>query len=94
MDDLSGRLVISVAGRDKGLVMCVVKAEDNYVYLSDGKVRKLESPKKKKYKHVKLIVDAPDEFLAKVDTHKLTNRMLRQLINRYLLSQDTLTVHD
>lgn len=94
MDDLSGRLVISVAGRDKGLTLCVVRTEGDYVFLCDGKLRKLESPKKKKYKHVKPIVDAPDELLAKVDTHKLTNRMLRQLINRYLLSQDSLTVHD
>ncbi len=48
-----GRVVISAAGRDKGLPFAVVATEgDNYVYLADGKFRKLGSPKKKKIKHV------------------------------------------
>lgn len=48
-----GRVVISAAGRDKGLPFAVVATEgDNYVYLADGKFRKLDNPKKKKVKHV------------------------------------------
>lgn len=95
MDDFLGRLVISVAGRDKGLVLCAVKADKDYVYLADGKLRKLESPKKKKYKHVRLVVDAADEFLEPVDISKLTNRMIKARIHGYLLSCDALnTVAD
>ena len=37
-----GRIVKSVAGRDK----------DSYCFLRDGKVHKLEHPKRKSFKHV------------------------------------------
>ena len=50
-----GHIVISLAGRDKGRPFYVLKTEENFVYLSDGSLRKIESPKKKKLKHVKVI---------------------------------------
>lgn len=58
-----GSVVISKAGRDSGHTFVVV-AEDgeNYVYLADGKFRKLDRPKKKKIKHV----DETGMFLEKV----------------------------
>ena len=50
-----GQLVIATAGRDankKFIVICIIN--DQYVYISDGDTRKLENPKKKKLKHLKL----------------------------------------
>ena len=48
-----GRVVCSKAGRDKGKIFIVVDLiDDNYVYLADGVLRKLSSPKKKKIKHL------------------------------------------
>ena len=41
-------------GRDKGLYFIVVGVEENYVYLVDGSVRKVDKPKKKKIKHIEL----------------------------------------
>lgn len=49
---LPGQLVFAKCGRDEGLPFIVVKVETDYVYLADGKHRKLENPKKKKVKHV------------------------------------------
>lgn len=53
-----GRLVVSVAGHDKGSILCVVGEAGEYLLLADGKRRKVQSPKKKKQKHVVFFEDA------------------------------------
>ena len=50
-----GHIVISLAGRDKERPFYVLKTEENFVYLADGTLRKIESCKKKKCKHVKVV---------------------------------------
>lgn len=53
MQDISiGQLVISKAGRDKGKHFLVVEVAGEYVYLVDGKSRRLDQAKKKKIKHI------------------------------------------
>ena len=47
-----GDVVRSAAGHDKGLLFLVVKEEGDFLWLADGKSRKLETPKKKRRKHV------------------------------------------
>ena len=46
-------LIVSKAGRDKGQLFYVIDTDEQYVYLADGKSRKLEKPKRKKRKHVR-----------------------------------------
>ena len=46
-------LVVSKAGRDQGQLFYVIDADEQYVYLADGKGRRLESPKRKKRRHVR-----------------------------------------
>lgn len=79
MNDLLGHLVVSLAGRDKGIVCAVVgKSEDEgYVLIADGRIRKVEHPKKKKLKHLRPI---DYEVLSE---EKLTNRFIREAINAY-----------
>lgn len=49
-----GQFVKSRAGRDKDKVFIVLSIiDEQYVYLVDGDLRKLENPKKKKIKHLK-----------------------------------------
>lgn len=50
-----GTLVLSLAGHDKGETFAVLKTEGEYVYIANGAVRKISSPKRKKIKHVKPI---------------------------------------
>lgn len=50
-----GSMVISKAGHDKGQNFIILEADSEYVYLSDGKFRTVEKPKKKKKKHVQCI---------------------------------------
>jgi ribosomal protein L14E/L6E/L27E len=47
-----GQVVFSKRGRDKGLAFLVIEMLDEYVYLTDGRVRPLAKPKKKKIKHI------------------------------------------
>ena len=77
MDDLSGRLFVSLAGRDKDCICAVVgmSEDEGYVMIADGKKRKVENPKKKKLKHLKPIDVEP------LDVEKLTNRFIREAIN-------------
>ena len=48
-------LIVSKAGRDKGQLFYVIDTDEQYVYLADGKSRKLEKLKRKKRKHVEQI---------------------------------------
>ena len=47
-----GDIVRSAAGHDKGQLFLIVREEGDFVWLTDGKRRKLETPKKKRRKHV------------------------------------------
>ena len=46
-----GYLAYSIAGRDKNNVYLIVKEEPDYVWLVDGKNRKINNPKRKNKKH-------------------------------------------
>ena len=52
-----GMLARSKAGHDKGHVYVIYNIEEAYVYLVDGNIRTLEHPKKKKKKHVQIILE-------------------------------------
>lgn len=52
----TGMLAKSKAGHDTGKVYVIMNADDTYVYLSDGKIRTLDKLKKKKKKHVQIIL--------------------------------------
>lgn len=47
-----GTVVKAKAGRDKEGFFVVVKSEGGFVYIADGKRRKVESPKKKNPVHL------------------------------------------
>ncbi len=48
----AGTLVRSLAGHDKDRFYIILKIEDGYAYLTDGKHHRLDGPKKKRLKHV------------------------------------------
>ena len=79
MNDLLGHLVVSLAGRDKDCICAVVgiSEAEGYVFIADGKLRKVELPKKKKLKHLKPIDWQP------LAEDKLTNRFIREAVTAY-----------
>ena len=66
----------SLAGRDKGTICLVVSMEGEYLFLADGRGHKVEKPKKKKSKHVRLITDENAEP-KRFNGQALTNRFVR-----------------
>lgn len=76
-----GQLVKSKAGRDKGRLFVIIEIEEEYVYLVDGSLRKLEKPKKKKIKHIQpthLIVESLKEKI--LNDQKILNAEIRKII--------------
>ena len=53
MNIFAGDIVYSKAGRDAGKTLVVLSVVDeNFVMLADGRLRKVDTPKKKKVKHL------------------------------------------
>ncbi|MBP1758817.1 MAG: hypothetical protein H6Q61_1066 [Firmicutes bacterium] len=52
MDLQKGDCVRSLKGHDTGSVCYVVDIAEDFVYLADGKHRRIGAPKKKRSKHV------------------------------------------
>ncbi len=76
-----GQVVRSIAGRDNGKAFIVVKTEDNYVYVADGALRRLEAPKKKKLKHIQGSYNISEEIASKIQDGTAENYMLRRFLN-------------
>lgn len=64
-DCLVGKVVVSIMGHDAGKRFLIIKEEDVFVYLCDGKNRTIESPKKKKKKHVEICEERISDELVK-----------------------------
>lgn len=52
MDFCRGLVVYSKAGKDKGEYFTVVKSEEKFVFVANGKRRVLENPKRKNMRHL------------------------------------------
>ena len=72
-----GTVVKSLKGRDKDKYFCVVCIEDEYVFLCDGKERKLSNPKHKKIKHIKVTQAKLQTETLQVDKH--INKAIKSL---------------
>lgn len=57
-----GMFAISKAGHDFRKLYMIVDFDEEYVYLCDGKLRKTDNPKKKKYKHIQVVKMVPEEI--------------------------------
>lgn len=80
--DLIGRVVVSRAGRDSGKTFIIMnEINDEYVLVSDGKLRTEEKPKKKKLKHL-IVTDITAEELrdSLLCGKKVTNAMIRKFL--------------
>ena len=72
-------LIVSKAGRDKGQLFFVIDADEQYVYLADGKSRRLEKPKRKKRKHIEQIPRTESRIAEKIrNGEKVLNSELRK----------------
>jgi ribosomal protein L14E/L6E/L27E len=75
-----GQIVHSKAGRDKDRYFIVVGIIDNdYVLVADGQLRKINSPKKKKIKHLVFHENYSEDLQKKLmENESLTDADLRK----------------
>ncbi len=84
MEIAKSNIVRSDAGRDKGKLFVVLAVEGEYLLLADGKSRKVESPKRKKRRHVLFVADDVTRLAEKIKSQeKITNSELRRTLATY-----------
>ena len=77
-------IVISLNGRDESKRFLVVGIEEGYSFLADGKGRRIEKPKRKKNKHLKLEDKAGGPIAEKIiGGEKVTNNEIRRMLAGY-----------
>lgn len=77
-----GQVVISRAGRDVGRKFIVTNVVDDiYVQISDGDLRRIEKPKKKKIKHLEPTGQFAETVLEKMkNSSKISNSDIRKAL--------------
>ena len=84
MEIAKSNIVRSNAGRDRGKLFCVMRVEGEYLLLADGKSRKVESPKRKKRRHVLFVAADENRLSEKIKSEeKITNSELRRALAGY-----------
>ena len=68
-----GSAVMALAGREKGRCFVAAAIDGGFVYIADGKERKLSKPKRKSMKHISPVG-------AFIETEGLTDKKLRRLL--------------
>ncbi len=80
-----GQVVFSKCGRDQGKPFIVVSIEEDYVYLVDGDLRKVDNPKLKKKKHIQPTLITNEWIKQKIiEENRLTNSDVRRALEEYL----------
>ena len=81
MEIAKSNIVRSDAGRDKGKLFYVLETQGEYLLLADGKSRKVESPKRKKRRHVLFVAAEDNRLSGKIrGEEKITNSELRKAL--------------
>lgn len=80
-----GNFARAKAGHDKGVLYVIVSEDKENVYLSDGRLKLAEKPKKKNKKHIQIINKICDESLKdKINKQdKALNEAIKRAIKLY-----------
>lgn len=84
-----GQVVKSKAGRDRNRVFVILDiVDDSFVLIADGDLRKLDSPKKKKIKHLIVYNTILKEFINMLKSNKKINdATVRKLLEPFLTDE-------
>lgn len=78
-----GKFAKSKAGHDKDQIYVIIKEDLEYVYLMDGKIKTVDKPKKKKRKHIQIILKEDETVSRKLkENETLTNEEIKAAIKR------------
>lgn len=81
---MKGMFATSKAGHDKGKLYIIIKEEEEYVYLTDGRLRPVDMPKKKKKKHIQLIKKInPNIYITIEENRQISNEEVKRALKEY-----------
>ena len=83
MDIRIGTFAKSKAGHDCNQIYVIINCDNEYVYLSDGRIRGIDKPKKKKRKHIQVINYIDPVILEKMQQNNLFNEDIKKAIKNY-----------
>ena len=85
-----GQLVCSKAGRDIGQYYLVFEIiNESFILVVDGKVRKVENPKKKNIKHLRFLPKVAEKAAKRLNGGTPpSNSEVRKAIQNLVISQD------
>lgn len=83
MEIKTGAFAKSKAGHDWNQIYVIINCDNEYVYLSDGRLKTIENPKKKKVKHVQLIDYIDPVIGEKLKSNNLFNEDIKKAIKDY-----------
>lgn len=76
-----GSLVVSLAGHDKGELFIIYKECGEYVYLTDGRSRGLDRPKRKNKKHIQVTHKKDGDISSRLARGEdITDEMVKRFI--------------
>lgn len=79
-----GMLAKSKSGHDRGQIYVIVKEDEEYVYLSDGRLKSLDKLKKKNRKHIQIIRKPVEGIVKKLQYgEKLENEEIKRAIRLF-----------
>lgn len=82
-DEMIGKFAKSKAGHDKDAIYIILKEELEYVYLTDGKYKTIDKPKKKRKKHIQLILKDDEQITQKLKSNQeITNEEIKAAIKK------------
>ena len=73
---MKGSVVRAEAGRDGGGYFVIVEDDEKYCFIADGRSRKLNKPKRKNIKHIR-ITDSM------IDLNDITDKKLRNVLKQF-----------
>lgn len=80
-----GQFVYSKSGRDKQRLFIIYDFDDDYVYIVDGDLRKLDKPKKKNRKHIQIVNEIDYNIKMKLDENLYLNDAdIRKALKAYI----------
>lgn len=84
MEIQAGQVAKSLRGHDKDELFVIIKTEENYAYIVDGKLRMLDDPKKKKIKHLDITNYVCCDLKEKIiNAERVSNSDIREALEIY-----------
>lgn len=79
-----GQIVFSKSGRDKGRAFIIYDYDEDYVFIVDGDLRKLEKPKKKKKIHIQISKMIDEDLKVRLENELyIQNSDIRKALAKY-----------